>query len=221
MSLSPLDRMLAKKAATYIVTTTPDAPKGDKPQGGKSKGNKPAKVATASVAQTSEEKAPSPSAEQIASMQNPILPLAGTYDARRFMTAWRHAKDRNEKIQAIAGYVGFDYRAAFSAEEQRALFQARKDTIGVTPGKDRSQRSADHSLKGFVAGLPDNFQAKIDNLKARERVVVEEIAAANKRAQDESLSREERAEAEAERLTLTAHALHPLREDLKRLGADD
>jgi hypothetical protein len=101
------------------------------------------------------------------------------------------------------------------------LFQVRKDTIGVTPGKDRSQRSADPSLKGYVAGLPDAFQSKLDALKARERLVVSEIVAANKRAQDDSLSPAERAEAEAERLMLTAHALHPLREDLKRMGALD
>lgn len=220
---SAIDRLLAKKAVSYIVVETPDAPKPNKGNGNKpAKPGKAAKVAPVSIT-TGAMLAPSnnPDAPVIT---GPVLPLKGTYDARRFITAFRDAKGNeahNQRIQAIAGFVGYESRESYSANESRAMFQYRKDLLGVTPGKDRTQRSADLTVKGYVKGLPDALSTQIENLKARERIVVSDIAAANKRAQDETLSASERAEAEAERLVLTAHALHPLREDLKRMGAYD
>jgi len=213
---SALDRLLAKKAVSYIVTEE-KAPKPSPAKPGKPA--KAAKVSTPSI-NTGAVLAPSnnPDAPVIT---GPVLPLKGTFDARRFILAFRDARDHNQKIQAIAGFVGFEPRESYSANESRAMFQYRKESQGVTAGRDRTQRSADLTVKGYVKGMPDALQGRIDNLKARERLVVEEIAAANKRAQDETLSASERAEAEAERLVLTAHALHPLREDLKRMGALD
>lgn len=215
MTLSAMDRMLAKMASSYIVTETVDKPKGNKPA-------KPAKVAQQAPTSivTGAVLAPSSNPDSPV-ITGPVLPLQGTYDARRFMLAVRGAKSRNDKIVAIAGFVGYDHRESFSANEARANFQARKDLVGVTAGKDRTQRSADLSVKGYVKGMPDLIQGKIDNLKARERLVISQLSEANKRSQDESLSPDEREEARAELRTLSTYALHPLREDLKRMGALD
>src|SRR5574337_706885 len=80
-----------------------------------------------------------------------VLPAKGTHDARGYIVAMRRASTRDERIQAIAGFVGYDRSADFSANEFRANQTARRDLspsngAGMTRGEERS---AIRSVKGY------------------------------------------------------------------------
>lgn len=105
----------------------------------------------------------------------------GSYDARGFMIAWRRAKDRNEQIQAIAGYTGYDNRAVFSINEYTAMSTAKK---ALAPAHQLTVVKPVVETKGYVAGLPDNQLKRISDLVGREKLaadtlIAHELAASN------------------------------------------
>jgi hypothetical protein len=102
------------------------------------------------------------------------LPSKGTLDAEGFFSALRKAKDRNETIQAIAGYMGYDVTRDFGSQESEARMQAARDLRPITAGADRkAQRVLASSVKGYIAGLPDHSAKSLSNLQARERLAVD------------------------------------------------
>lgn len=98
------------------------------------------------------------------------LPAKGTLDAPAFLVALRKAKDRNEEIQAIAGFVGYDPRENHGTLMMRAKAEAQRmmRPISVSGPSRAEQRSAANSLKGYVAGMPDHRARTLGDLLARE-----------------------------------------------------
>lgn len=98
------------------------------------------------------------------------LPAKGTLDAPAFLVALRKAKDRNEEIQAIAGFVGYDPRENHGTLMMRAKAEAQRmmRPISVSGPSRAEQRSAANSLKGYVAGMPDHRARMLGDLLARE-----------------------------------------------------
>jgi hypothetical protein len=85
-------------------------------------------------------------------------------------------KVRDDSIQAIAAYIGYDNRRNFGEQEQAARMTAQRALLGPVNGPDReAQRAADNSAAGFVAGLPAPVQAKLADLRGREKVAAEEM----------------------------------------------
>lgn len=103
------------------------------------------------------------------------LPERNTLDAKSFLLTVRRAKDRNEVIQAIHAYCGYNHTGNFGTQEQEARAKAQRELRGVvTSGPSREeQRSAARSAAGFVAGMPKPSQRILADLKAREQAFAE------------------------------------------------
>jgi hypothetical protein len=117
---------------------------------------------------------PSSNGRELVSVPGIAFKLSpGSYDARGFMIAWRRAKDRNEQIQAIAGYTGYDNRAVFSINEYLAMSTAKKalysHQLTVVENKQET--------KSYVAGLPDNQLKRISDLVGREKLAADTLIA--------------------------------------------
>lgn len=98
-----------------------------------------------------------------------------TLDAKSFLLTVRKAKTRNETIQAIHGYCGYNAAGDFGSQEQAARAKAQRELRNepVTGPSREEQRSAARSAHGFVAGMPKPSQRILLNLQARERAAVE------------------------------------------------
>lgn len=105
----------------------------------------------------------------------------GDFTAAQFMMVWRRAKDRNEQIQAINGFTGYDNKLAFSVNEYNATTKAKKE---LRPSHQLTVVQNKQETKTFVAGLPDNHFKRIADLMGREKMAAEalinhELAASN------------------------------------------
>lgn len=143
------------------------------------------------------------------------LPPVGTYDAPSFIVAMRKAKDRNEMIQAIAGYVGYDLSANFGSQELSAKMAAQRAMVPVVAGKDRTARS---TVAGYIAGLPDHNRKLIADLEGRERLAVDALADHVKQAiSSENLGETEQATYHETMAQVERERLANIRKDLSRL----
>jgi hypothetical protein len=108
------------------------------------------------------------------------LPERNTLDAKSFLLTVRKAKDRNEVIQAIHAYCGYNPSGNFGTQDQEARAKAMRELRGVnTAGPSIAEKkAANRSLAGFVAGMPDPSQRILSNLRARETAAVEAMLAA-------------------------------------------
>lgn len=179
-----LAMMLSSYTAPEEPTVKVVTPKVSKPA------TKTAKVATV--------QADLPSNGSNAKVAAPVgmtLAAKGTLNAEGFFAACRKAKDRNETIQAIAGFVGYDMTRDFGSQEQEARAIARRTLSPIVAGEDRkAQRVLAASVKGYIAGLPDHSAKSLSNLQARERLAVDTMisherdAAEAKTEQDRGVS---------------------------------
>lgn len=136
------------------------------------------KLASKPRAKTPKEpKAPSDNGSK--SLPMPIMTMvAGDLDATAFLIAFRRAKDRDQQIQAIQGYSGYDPKGDYATQEWLAKSKAQRELRGIdNTGPSRTERrQAMASVKGFVAGIPDGMQRQIGNLLGRESMAAEAIA---------------------------------------------
>lgn len=133
-----------------------------------------------------------------------ILPEKGTLDALSFMMAARNAgkrlfpvkneatgetkmilkfdatEVRNDLIRAIAGFIGYDGRQDFGAQEIAARTQAKKALNPIRQAPPPVKVPS--SLQGYVAGMPDMMARKLQDLLAREAACVESICVHEKEA---------------------------------------
>jgi hypothetical protein len=131
-----------------------------------------AQPAAAEPAPRSEPKAAAPSPNGKAA--SPKLPAAGTIGAKAFLLMMRGAKSRDEKISAIAAFVGYDGRQDFAAQEMAATAKAKGQICPVkADGPSREEiRSAQRSAQGYVAGMPNNQRKLVQDLLGRENLAV-------------------------------------------------
>ena len=108
----------------------------------------------------------------VAFMPGVILPCKGTLNARQFIRAMNVAKDRDEKVIAISGFVGFDVAKPIGEQEVLAFAEAKRIMRPMTVDASEPRRRAAPSVAGFVAGMPDANRKQIENLLARERQAV-------------------------------------------------
>jgi hypothetical protein len=105
------------------------------------------------------------------------LPQAGTLTPQAFIVAMRRAKSREEQIKAIAGYVGYDSRQLFGAQETMARMQANRAISGhkLVIRTPTETHNAYRSVQGYCHGLPDHDAKRLADLKAREVETVESM----------------------------------------------
>lgn len=128
-----------------------------------------------------------------ASAPGVTLSTGDKLDAKSFILAMRNAgkrwvekdgvgrqvfdrnHERNDQIQAIASYCGYDNSRDFGSQQQAAMAQAQREMRGYQPaGPSREeQRSAHRSMTGYVHGMPLPSQKLLANLRAREQAAAE------------------------------------------------
>lgn len=119
------------------------------------------------------EKAPSDNGAKVTIVRLPLM-VKGDLDAKGFMTALRRATNREQAINAIAGYIGYDPNGEYGTQELRARMTAQKEMHPMAAGPSRSERrSALATVKGYVSGLPNGMNRKIGDLMAREEMAAE------------------------------------------------
>lgn len=156
----------------------------------------------------------------------PAIPSAPI--ARAFFERTAQAKDRNECAKVVddlyfAGILqekskaplSLDTTLPFGTQYDLARFAARSALRPVKAHKENF-RSAHNTLRGFVAGMPDNIQKAIADLESRERVAAEVICDFNKQVNDLSLDEMTRTLAEG-RITIEYARLQQIRKDLDNL----
>jgi hypothetical protein len=102
--------------------------------------------------------------------------------SREFLVTVRRATNRQETIQAIDKFVGYDQGGDFGQQDTRARSLAQRTLKPVStkvPTRDE-QRSAERSLSGFVHGLPDNVARHLSNLRAQAKKSVAALIEAEK-----------------------------------------
>lgn len=113
-----------------------------------------------------------------------ILPAVGSLDAKSYMKCMVRATDRNARIAAIAGYVGYDTTLSYSANELSANMSAKSVLYGKVTALPRPVHSAPTSptLAGYVSGMPNATAKKMADLQGREVVAAETMLDYNKQA---------------------------------------
>jgi len=128
------------------------------------------------------------------------MPERNTLDAKSFLIACRDAgkrsfesvneatgevrqvvkvdgtKVRDDIIQAIHAYCGYDTSRDFGSQDIEARAKAQRELrkVPVSAGLSREeQRSASRSMAGYVKGMPLPAQKLLANLKAREQAAAE------------------------------------------------
>lgn len=206
-----LGSLLATLAATYDVAPAPTTTvvvKSSKPR--------------AKSSNDGSQKAPSDNKAAPLSM---VMPDKGSLDTEGFILAMRSAgkrrtaegkpffdarEVRNDQIQAIHAFyyevrqgakvlVGYDNRESFASQELRAMTLA-KSALSLRPiGQQVApySRNATSSLKGYVAGMPDDKKRRLADLRGREVAAVEAREDFVRKSRDTALSSEERKQAAA------------------------
>lgn len=124
---------------------------------------------------------------------------------------------RDDTIQAIAGFVGYDMAGNFGSQEHAARMAAKRVPIVHSAPIKEYSRSVQTTLTGYVAGMPTRTSQKIQNLLARETLAAEQLTDHHRQAAM-ALTPESRefhktlAKVEVERIA-------EIRKALKELGA--
>jgi hypothetical protein len=165
---SSIDSVIAALVASYQQpeSTTPvKMVKLDRTAKKPIKPSKPAKTSRSSAA--SEESPTTSSHDPRPAPTVSHLPQAGTVDAAGYFKMMRDAKQVNERINAIAAYIGYDPSLSYSSQELKANLQARSvhRPVKALPVPVHSVQS---TIKGFVAGAFDAQEKRLADLKGRE-----------------------------------------------------
>ena len=99
-----------------------------------------------------------------------VLPPAGTIGAKAFIMMMTRARSRDEKIVAIASFIGYQAAGDFATQEMGAMAKAKGEIcpVKVTAPTPTASRSA----AGYVAGMPDNQRRMVLDLLGRENLAV-------------------------------------------------
>jgi hypothetical protein len=95
------------------------------------------------------------------------LPTKGSIDAATYFRMMRNAKQLNDRIQAIAAFIGYDPTLSYSCQEVAANLKARQTSHPVKPFAV-PVHSVQATVKGYVAGANDATEKHLRNLQARE-----------------------------------------------------
>lgn len=146
------------------------------------------------------------------------LPIQGTLDAKGFIVKMR-SNDRQEKIQAIHAYCGYNFAENFGDQESSAIAKAKREIrpLIVNPNEPFKARTIAPSVAGFIAGMPDDLNKKIGHLLARERLSSDILVDQQKIADDTSRDSTERAIA-AGMVAVEKERIKEIRAEIANLG---
>lgn len=148
------------------------------------------KAAAKPVESTEKPAAPSPNGKVVGI----TLPAAGTIGARAFLMMMNHAKSRDEKIVAIASFIGYQTGGDFATQEMGAMAKAKGEIspVKATGPSLAETRSAQRSVAGYVAGMPDALRRTVLDLNGRIQLALDARNDHVKEARNRALSWTER-----------------------------
>ena len=120
------------------------------------------------------------------------LPKAGTVNAREFFCLTRRAKDRTDRINAIAAYVGYDAAGNLGEQELRARFAAQREISGVKPLSQPVHTAEAVIGNVFVSGMPNERAKRLADLQGREALTAERMKEHSDIGADASVEASER-----------------------------
>lgn len=97
------------------------------------------------------------------------LPAAGTIDAREFMKRQARARDRDEVIECIAAFCGYDRQKDFSVQAMAAKLAAQRELNPVKAASKPYARGSAPIANGYMHGMPNHHEKAIQNLYADKR----------------------------------------------------
>lgn len=232
MTTDNIANVLASLAATYAVNDERPIVIISKPKAEKVAKSKKSDGSQAAPKNTA------PKAEAL-----PInMPLPGTVNASQFLIMLRDCGKRSveavnestgevyqkpifdnslvreDTIRAIASYIGYNAADNFGAQEVAARSQAQREIRGIVPAtKPYSRSGVSATVKGYVAGVPDDIAKRVADLQGRAQLAVQALTDHERNANDETLLVAERQLAS----TLAAveqERLNQIRKDLAILG---
>lgn len=139
---------------------------------------------------------------------------AGSIAGAGFMKLYRKARNRDEVIQAIDLYIGYDPKGSFASQEYKAKQAAQNE---LNPNRLAGAVKATPAVQGFIAGLPDSKAKHKENLLARERLAADAMIEHEKKAAEAEYGSSERALHEG-LAKVECDRLREIRHDLKQLG---
>jgi hypothetical protein len=176
-----LDLALSVSLASYArpeplpegtVLSTQRLVKVDRPKKGRpiAAAKPTAKPVVESAPKSEPQAAPSPNGKVV----GVALPQAGSIGAKAFIMMMNRAKSRDEKIVAIAAYIGYEVGGDFATQEMTAHAKAKGEIRPVqATGPSREEiKTAQRSAKGYVAGMPDGTRKLVQDLLGRENLAV-------------------------------------------------
>lgn len=177
-----LDLALSVSLASYArpeplpegtVLSTQRLVKVDRPKKGRIVASKPTAKPVVESAPKSEPQAAAPSPN--GKVVGVALPQAGSIGAKAFIMMMNRAKSRDEKIVAIAAYIGYEVGGDFATQEMVAHAKAKGEIRPVqATGPSREEiKTAQRSAKGYVAGMPDGTRKLVQDLLGREQLAVD------------------------------------------------
>jgi len=95
------------------------------------------------------------------------LPVKGTIDARAFIVSMRRAATRDQRIGAIAAYIGYNTCGVYSSQEMAANMKAQQELRGAPKALATPVHTARATVAGFIAGMPDLEARRETDLAAR------------------------------------------------------
>lgn len=156
------------------------------------------------------------------------LSTAGTLDAKGFFKALRNAKDREESIQSIAAFTGYDRAKDYAAQELQAKSEANRQlkagtvpTTSATLGEHIVRTLHPSTVAGMIVSshgvaLPNPTARQIASLEAKANVVGESIADHTKVADSVDCDPSER-HYHTQLANIDRARLATIREDIARL----
>lgn len=192
--MNALDLLLTAAAASYsppepkaIAPKAPKAPKAEKVEGPKRGPGRPRK--------NPETKAEKPSTEEKPQATNPLAGIeVGSLSPAQFLTALHQAgkADPNQENwdikKAIHGFCGYTLSEPQGTQLDNAVRSAKTKINGVIADKPKPAIT----VAGYVAGIPNETQKRVDDLRARIDAEVETYQLKRELCQDRSLSIEVR-----------------------------
>jgi hypothetical protein len=123
------------------------------------------------------------------------LPKAGTLDAKAFLVKMRRASTRDEQIELISSYVGYDRAKDHGAQELAARMSAQRSIRGDIKPLVAPVNTAGNTVvvgEVYSKGTPDAMARRRADLQGREALAAEAMLDNEKLAKDANISSADR-----------------------------
>ena len=139
-------------------------------------GDKPAKVRKAKIAKQEKKAAEAPPEKVLDASTSAIflaaIKVAGMRENEHGVKTRDFTKVLGDEKEAIRAFCGYFPSLPHGIQLDNATRRAK---MLVNPSLGQNRKRVDNTVKGFVAGLPDHEEKRIQDLLARQRLAISEM----------------------------------------------